>query len=342
MKLVYFIYLVKKTKWTTLFELAKYVGKLQSKNSFLVLFRMLHMFFKYNTAFIDYFYLELYKKPQSEIATYLDTLYMFRFQRKKNNKDFVHYFKDKKAFYKKFRSYISHEYFLPKSRSTTDFKTWLDTNCPEAIITKNSKGQVGKGIQKIQVKYKNEVCYLNDNRYDEYYKILLTQKTDIIDVNIKQHPLLASFHSNSLNTIRVITLIDKNKKVNILGTILRMGVNHNFIDNFDAGGISAVVNKSSGIIEGPLVFKDPRMKLKKDGKHPTTDAQVLGVQLPFWNELIKLIEKLVLVVPEAKTIGWDIAIGINGPILIEGNHNWDKTHWQKAYKKGMKEVLNRY
>ncbi|NAS32248.1 hypothetical protein GTQ40_14785 [Flavobacteriaceae bacterium R38] len=342
MKFIYLLYLIRKTKLKKLFAFIHHVKKLKKTNSFSIFFRMLYCFIKYNTAFLDYFFLEFYNKEKEEIATYSDTLFMYRFQSKLNDGDSISFFSDKKKFYKKFENYINHEIFLPNQNNIDDFKTWLGIQTPKSIIVKYSEGQVGSGLQKFQIKEENGIYLFNDNTLDDFYKKLIEQKLDIIEVNIEQHPVLKSFHLDSLNTIRVITVLNQHERVNILGTILRMGVQGNFIDNFDAGGVSAVVNTETGVVEGPILYKDPRKKIERALLHPTTNAQVLGVALPFWNELINLVKELAMVMPQVKTVGWDIAITEKGPVLLEGNHNWDKTHWQKSYGKGMKSVLKSY
>jgi len=340
MKLIYFLYLLKNTKFKKLFSFIQYVKKLQNRSIFSIFSRMSYCFRRYNTAFLDYFFLEFYNKTEIEIATYSDTLFMYKFQNKVNDKNLASSFRDKKKFYKLFKHHVHHPFFLPGPDNIEDFTNWIALHKPENIIVKYSKGQVGKGLKKIRVKEKEGSYFFEDLDLAVFYKELLQQKLDILEVNIEQHPLLKSFHPNSLNTIRVITVLDSNGKVVILGTILRIGVENNVIDNFDAGGVSAVVNLESGVVEGPLLYKDPRKKIKKTSVHPTTNVKILGTVLPFWKELIDLVQELALVVPEVRTVGWDIAITEKGPLLLEGNNNWDKTHWQKSYGKGMKSILN--
>lgn len=338
MKFLYFLYLLKKTPANKLFAFIRHVTTVTGQPPFTTFKKLISHFLKYNTAFLDYFYLEFYTKKEKEIKQYLDTLYMYRFHRKMNDKNFIQLFKNKSLFYKKFADFINHEHFAFKSQDAVSFEAWLNKNQPAYIISKNNTGQVGKGIKKAKVALKNNRFFINDNPLENFYNSLDKENT-LLEINIEQHPVLEAFHPDSLNTVRVITHIDQDHKLNLLGTMIRIGVDKQNIDNFDAGGVSAVIDKESGIIEGGLVYKDPRKKLKDARAHPTTNAIVTGVQLPYWDELLQLIKKIVLVVPQIRTVGWDIAITPQGPALLEGNHNWDKTHWQKVYGKGMKPLL---
>ena len=55
-------------------------------------------------------------------------------------------------------------------------------------------------------------------------------------------------------------------------------------------------------------------------KHPETGFILDGFKIPYYNEACRLIEKANKSIPE-RIVGWDIAIAVNGPVLIEGNDN---------------------
>ncbi len=303
---------------------------------------MLYCFIRYNTAFLDYFYLELHKRSYNEIRTYANTLSMYRFQKKMNSKKAVAIFKNKILFHQQFNKFIKHNYFLPLESSFSALENWLLLHHPENIICKRSNGQAGKNIFKFNVIQKNNSFYIGNLSTLEFHNFLSENKLDLIEINIKQHPLLKNLHPESLNTIRVISIIDKNNDINILGAILRIGTNNSIIDNFSANGIAAKISLESGIIETPVVIKDPRIEIDKNSGKPFTNSQLIGLELPFWQETLSLVKSLCKVLPEAKTIGWDIAITSTGPQLLEGNHNWGKLLWQKTHERGLKPVLEAY
>lgn len=57
--------------------------------------------------------------------------------------------------------------------------------------------------------------------------------------------------------------------------------------------------------------------------HPNTGVVFKDYQLPYWNEVIEVVKLMHSYLKDIKSIGWDVAITPNGPVLIEGNDNWE-------------------
>ena len=54
-------------------------------------------------------------------------------------------------------------------------------------------------------------------------------------------------------------------------------------------------------------------------EHPVTKCPIVGFKVPMFKEAVDLVKEASKVVPEIGYVGWDVAIGKNEPILIEGN-----------------------
>lgn len=337
MKLVYFLYLLKKTNFKYFSSLTKSLAKQTHRSYAAIVWEVFISFLKYNTAFLDYFYFKFHNKDKNERSSYADTLFMYRFQKKHNDSKYIDYFADKSKFHQRFKDYVAHKHFLPLNHSQTELEHWLLTNQPEHIIGKNSKGQIGSGIEKFEVDYSSDGILLNQKPIPAFLLYLQSEKMNLIEVFITQHDVLNTIYPKSVNTLRVITFLENENKVRFLGTILRMGAGKS-VDNFDSGGVSAIVNLETGEVEGPVMYKDPN-KVTDGKRHPTTGVAIVGVQLPFWSEIVDMVQRAAIEVPQVKTVGWDVVITPNGPSLLEGNHNWDKTHWQLCYQKGLKKSL---
>ncbi|MDD2229555.1 MAG: sugar-transfer associated ATP-grasp domain-containing protein, partial [Candidatus Cloacimonetes bacterium] len=123
------------------------------------------------------------------------------------------------------------------------------------------------------------------------------------------------------------------------GIMFRMGRGEIFVDNMFSGGIAAPVDDKTGIICGPAVTIDPTEDIDFD-YHPISKVRITGAQLPYWKETLELISSVSEIVPGIKSVGWDVAITENGPLLVEGNVPWGIFGLQLPYQKGrMHKIL---
>ncbi len=70
-----------------------------------------------------------------------------------------------------------------------------------------------------------------------------------------------------------------------------------------------------GIVITPAIDKDDNVY----GIHPTSKKQILGFQVPMFDEAIKLALEAAKEIPQIQYVGWDITITKDGPCIIEGN-----------------------
>jgi hypothetical protein len=164
----------------------------------------------------------------------------------------------------------------------------------------------------------------------------------LIQEYVEQHEILQRIQPHSLNTLRVITFIDDHGKVEVLATMVKFGLGASAVDNLSKGGFAARVDKG-GIIQ-TAILEEPG-SYEPVVKHPTTSEQIEGVRLPFFDEAVALAIRAQLHIPQLRTLGWDIAITPQGPVIIETNVFWGNLT-QVAIRKGMitpglREVLNR-
>jgi len=74
--------------------------------------------------------------------------------------------------------------------------------------------------------------------------------------------------------------------------------------------------------------------------HPDTGIQIIGAQIPKWEELLALVEELVKIIPEQKYVGWDLALTTNGWCMIEGNDRAMLTGVQMCEQRGIRQLIN--
>lgn len=340
MKILYFLYLLKSTEYPKLWEYISFVSQQKGQSKSQTLYQVLRSFAKYNTSFLDYFYLEFYEKSDEEVDTYASTLLMHKFHNHLNGKDFIKYFRNKKLFYQRFSNYIKHAYFIPEHKTVEDFKDWLQEKEPKAIMAKKSSGQAGLGLEKFIITKKNGHYQVGDMNLEEFFPYAKKMGYDLFDTYIEQHPAIHAISPDALSTIRVISVLSPLGAVTILGAMIRMSTG-SFVDNFHKGGVSAAVDLQTGELLPPMLFQDPR-KSRTLTAHPVTGREVVGFVIPFWDQVLPMIEQAAQIVPQVKTVGWDVIITAQGPSLLEGNDNWDKTHYEKIKKHGLKSTINSF
>jgi hypothetical protein len=150
----------------------------------------------------------------------------------------------------------------------------------------------------------------------------------IVQEFIKQHPEMDRINPYSVNSIRIITLLCRDDTVTFLAAMLRTSSSTYPIDNFSAGGIVIGIDMKTG-------------KLRKEGfkkppygttviRHPVTGIEFHDFEIPYWHELKILAAKAQRTFRQLKSIGWDLAITLKGPVIIEGNQQWGTAGIQAA------------
>jgi hypothetical protein len=138
---------------------------------------------------------------------------------------------------------------------------------------------------------------------------------------IVQHPLLASIASSSVNTVRIDTLLDGDA-VSFNTAVLRVGSGLQCTDNWATGGLIVRIELDSGTLRGNGKAKSKYGK-RQFAAHPVTGARFDGIVLPFWDELKALVASAARVMLPLRSLGWDVALTPDGPLLIEVNHDYD-------------------
>ena len=138
---------------------------------------------------------------------------------------------------------------------------------------------------------------------------------------IAQHDAMAQLHPTSINSLRMVTVRSlKDNEIYVLPSILRIGTNGSVVDNTSQGGVAVGFDLVTGQLN-EWGLQKPKYGLRID-THPNSKIKFSEFTIPFVEEAIKQ-AKYFHSFLDMHSIGWDIAIGPNGPIFIEGNDNWE-------------------
>lgn len=196
----------------------------------------------------------------------------------------------------------------------------------EKCILKPLSGKKGNGV------------YVINGGVDELNRLIkegLLKDDYIAEEFIKQDEVMASLHNESVNTIRFV--IARNKgTLHHLYAMLRIGVNGNIVDNASAGGICAAVDVKTGRV----ISEGKRRNGEHFLVHPNSNEYILGLQVPKWDELLKMIDDIMCIIPDVKYVGWDFALSKEGWCIIEGNSKPSFLGIQMCIDRGIKYLID--
>lgn len=259
---------------------------------------------KYGSGYIDYETFEMFELGPKDRANILTINKNNELVKMLNEQSFAPYFEDKAKFNEKFDKYLKREWLYLNENSFEDFKAFIKDK--ETIIAKPLDQCCGRGI---------DIYSVNDYDAEALFNSLISQKAYLIEEIVKQHPIMDTLSASSVNTIRIITILN-GENVTLVAGCVRMSRNGNVVDNFNSGGLSGILNINTGkiVTDGYDKF---RSTFKK---HPDTGTIINGFEVPMWDDVVNLVVEAAKVVPQIRYVGWDVAISNKyGPLLIEGN-----------------------
>ncbi len=208
-----------------------------------------------------------------------------------------------------FRDLYRREVFLMSEVNEKYIRSFIDRN--SVFFGKKDSGYAGKGVFKID---KNEFENVND-----VLKYLKDIEVDVIEEFIVQHSELEKISPGCVCTIRINTLINKEKEVYLLPSLCRMGEGD--VSYIVSGQFYAPIDEKGTICKP--AFKQDTYFNKTGGEyfynHPKTGEKLVGFNIPFYKEVVEMAIEGQKRVPEYPFLGWDIAVHEDGPKLLEVN-----------------------
>jgi hypothetical protein len=183
------------------------------------------------------------------------------------------------------------------------------------VFAKPADGKGGKGAR------------VFDPATDDLERFAAGQRRFLFQPLIRQHPVLAGIHPASVNTVRIDTLLRADGSCVHSGAVLRMGVGGSIVDGASAGGLVVPVDRETGQL-GPFARRKPKYDDRFFERHPDTGVAFAAIRLPFWEEVLMTVRQGALALYPLISIGWDVALTEDGPLLIEANHRWSPEPFQ--------------
>jgi hypothetical protein len=325
---LYLLYYFKKMDWPKYRKFVRYAME-QTGRGRLSLFRdSIRCMYKYNIGVIDYYLFRFFEKDPEERARWVGTGYKYEYDLVMNPRSTRHILENKIHFYEVYAPFVLHRVctFDDLVQDNEKAKAVLG-NPTGKIVVKDALGQCGWDV---------EITNAAEHDRESLLKYMKSKGFNLAEEYIVQHPEISRLSDSGVNTVRIISQVNGDQQVEILGARMRISVN-TYVDNLASGGIACAVDLETGKLAGLGVYSD--ITKERVTHHPVSGIELVGYQIPLWEECLDLVKRAALHRPENKAIGWDVVLTRKGPELLEGNHNWCKILWQIPIDTGLKHVL---
>lgn len=257
----------------------------------------------YEASIADYFELRLFEKRFAERKTFFTAYQARRFINRINGPENNHLFADKINMFCLMGSFTKREQLVCPPENYKVFEAFVKRH--RMLFYKTSNTYCGTGIE-----YWN-IDHLNIQKL--YEKSLVTPA--VLDEPVIQHPELARLNPDSINTVKLYTLMCEDRCI-FVAAEFRMGRCGSFVDNIERGGIAANVD----IMTGKIVGAAYDLQMNRYISHPDSGIRLTDFILPNWSKVLRFAEECARACPLAY-VEWDIAIRDSDCVLIEANPN---------------------
>ncbi len=231
---------------------------------------------------------------------------------------------------------------IPASRE--DWKKLFDCQLPATFVVKPAQGACGKGFN-IFSRSNKRFIDASGRAYEsaDLYDTLLSDpqyESFIIQEQLKNHPELLRLTSiEFLQTVRIITIVDRKNQCRIIHAHLKLITGQNVADNFEhglSGNIEPLVSLADGLLQSAVTMSQDGSGVHTILNHPKTKIVFNQFRLPLWDQTCKLVKETAPKFLPIRSIAWDVALTPHGPYIVEGNIWWSPPNQHKR----MDVILN--
>lgn len=215
-----------------------------------------------------------------------------------------------------------------------DKASWLQflrANLEDEFIIKSAYGLAGQGLGVYRkAESGSYVCKEKSYTVEQIYQQVVEDKLYgkcVFQKIARNHPEIEQLTgSKTLQCLRIITLKPKNSGVVPYSAGFKISCRpQNDTDHFllgATGNLYSTVNLERGQIRQAYDFDHKKKVFVPVDHHPFTGEKLKGWEIPHLHEAVDLAIKVHTGLASLRSIGWDIAITPEGPMVIEGNTLW--------------------
>lgn len=310
--------------------------ELSDKRYYRVLRRdMIHCLMKYGAYYEEYFSFGFEGTDDAYRSSFITEGIRMSFYPRMNSAKNTDSIENKYRCYKRFKDYYKRDIICIRKRDEESGAAVAELSAfgakHEKYVVKPIYAAFGKGVHiEALSDYESPLA-----AYRAYH-----EQGAVLEEVIEQGAAMAAIHPQSVNTLRIPTVVikgtDGKPEVRLFNPTLRVGRNGSVVDNFSAGGITALIDPESGKLYTDGVDK----KGNSFECHPDTGVRFKGYQIPEWNEAVEIVTEAALSVEGNHYCGWDLAYTARcGWCMVEANSTAQMVGMQIVTKTGRKAEL---
>ncbi len=293
-----------------------------------IIYEVLHLWVRHSDFPFHYYPQGLYKKYRDDIADYVGNFKARPMVEKANAKTWFPMLDNKLLFHAYFANTSitvprlmgygsSWRYWIDgQQRSIRNLKEFselvdllIDRSSSGAVFAKPVNGSCGRGVLLLGCE--------DDDAYRNMAFDLCSASSYIFEETITQHSQMMSLYPHAVNTLRIHTFVDSSGNPEVMSATLRMGSGGRHNDNVSAGGCAVGIDLDTGALRR-YAYTYTEFGATRFTSHPDTGIVFSEFHIPMLEDALKLARSAAAMVPD-RWVGWDVAIGANEPILVEGN-----------------------
>lgn len=207
---------------------------------------------------------------------------------------------------------------------------FLANECPGDLVVKPALGSYGRGVRVLRrsgagfeengTRTLDAAMLVRELLADPLYTCFVIQE------RVRNHAgIIRLSGSEGLQTARIFTVAGDEHGPRVIYAFFKVIVGANAIDNYargTTGNLLARIHVDDGTLY-PTVTATGGRGFQPVPAHPVTGAVVEGFRLPFWREACDLVRAAAPMFLPLRSIGWDVALTPDGPVVIEANFNSD-------------------
>lgn len=297
---------------------------------------ILKLFYTEGFDYTNYASFRLWEKTPEERKKFLPKLINNRISLRSCSPATFRLFLDKTEFNKAYRKFIKRAWLDTATASEKELAEFIEAY--PSVIAKPINSYGGYGVFLLN---REDADF--PEKLKELKRLVAKGKHYMVEETISNVDYIKRLAPASLNTIRIVTVLDKRGEVHILAALLRMGNGTSVTDNFTIGGIGVAIDLATGCLAGEGFSKG----FERYAEHPYTKIKFEGYKIEDFEACKRFAIDIAKASPESPYVGWDLALipGKNGETvidLLEGNIPPGENITQLAARRGIRADLQRW